>query len=325
MTEAPDALREAVLHEALIGLSALQKTLTPWLFYDEAGSHLFDQITMLPEYYLDFTRTERALFSAHADEILALAGGGQRLTLLELGAGSAGKTGILLAAAVAKQGSALYQPIDVSATALDEAAVNLTAEIHGLEVAPQVANYITEGFTLSRLPDERVLSLYIGSSIGNFSPAEATAILRNLREHLEAGDTLLLGADLAPSAHKTVAQLEAAYDDAQGVTAAFNKNILARLNREIDADFDLNGFAHRARWNPTASRMEMHLESLIAQTAHIEGKRIAFDAGETIHTENSYKFTDEAIAKLLRSAGFEPARVFHDEDKLFAVTLAVAT
>jgi len=322
MTEAPDALREAVLHEALIGLSALQKTLTPWLFYDEAGSHLFDQITTLPEYYL--TRTERALFAEHAEEILALASGGQRLTVLELGAGSAGKTGILLAAAVARQGSVLYQPIDVSATALEEAAANLVAEIPGVIVEPQVANYITEGFTLSRLPEERALSLYIGSSIGNFSPVEAMAILRNLREHLEAGDTFLLGADLAPSAHKTVAQLEAAYDDAQGVTAAFNKNVLVRLNRELEADFDLEGFAHRACWNAGASRMEMHLESLGAQTVHLDGKLFAFAEGETIHTENSYKFTDEGLARLLGGAGFEPVRVFHDEDRLFAVTLARA-
>jgi dimethylhistidine N-methyltransferase len=322
-----EAANEAVLAAALLGLTAPQKTLPPWLFYDEAGSQLFEQITALPEYYL--TRTERALFTAHADEILTLAGcdrdGGRRLTLLELGAGSAAKTGILLAAAVQQQGDVLYQPIDISASALEEAAAAISANIPGVTISPQPANYITEGFSVTRLPGERVLALYIGSSIGNFAPAEAASILRNLRAHLLPGDTLLLGTDLAPSAHKPVATLLAAYDDAAGVTAAFNKNILARLNRELDADFRLSCFTHLARWNAAASRIEMHLESRADQLVHIAGERIAFRAGETIHTENSYKFTDAMLAELLASAGFGPVRTFEDSARSFAVTLACSS
>jgi dimethylhistidine N-methyltransferase len=312
-------LHEAVLHAALTGLTTPQKTLTPWLFYDERGSQLFEQITELPEYYL--TRTERALFAAYADDIfLEMI---SCVTIAELGAGSASKTGILLQAATRFQPEILYQPIDVSPTALDEASATLIA-IPGLTIRPQVANYITDPYTITRQPNHRILALYIGSSIGNFSPAEATEILRNLRTQLLPGDALLLGVDLAPSAHKPIATLLAAYDDAAGVTAAFNKNILARLNRDLDADFDLTAFAHRARWNAPASRIEMHLESLRSQTVHIEGKRIDFAAGETIHTENSHKFTTSALSALLASANFAPTRTFQDPAQTFAVTLATA-
>ena len=318
-------LNEAVLNEALAGLTSTpQKTLPPWLFYDERGSQLFEQITTLPEYYL--TRTERALFAAHADDIFLEFV--SPVTIAELGAGTASKTGLLLHAATRFQPEVLYQPIDVSPTALDEAAATLTATIPGVTVQPQIANYITEPYTLARPEHHRILALYIGSSIGNFSPTEATSILRRLRSHLAPGDALLLGADLAPGPHKSVATLLAAYDDAAGVTAAFNKNILARLNRELDADFNLDAFAHRARWNAPCSRIEMHLESLIPQTVHIptngQPQRIDFARGETIHTENSHKFTDQALDTLLASARFTPTRTFHDPARSFAVTLARA-
>jgi dimethylhistidine N-methyltransferase len=302
-TLAPDP---AVLDAALTGLTRAPKTLPPWLFYDELGSQLFERITALPEYYL--TRTERSIFAAHAGRLLAIAAGSGRLTLVELGAGSAAKTGLLLQAAVDRQGSVLYQPIDISASALDEAAAAIAGRISGVTVTPQVANYLTQPFTLTRRPDETVLALYIGSSIGNFSPPEAAGILRNLREHLAPGDTLLLGTDLAPSAHKSVATLLAAYDDAAGVTAAFNKNILTRLNR----------------WNAAHSRIEMHLESRTSQTVQIGGERIVFRAGETIHTENSYKFSPAMLADLFASAGFTPQQTFHDPEDIFAVTLAKA-
>jgi L-histidine N-alpha-methyltransferase len=318
-TEAPSKLCETVLHEALTGLSAPQKTLPPWLFYDEAGSQLFDQITTLPEYYL--TRTERDLFSAHADDIFRALD--LPVTIAELGAGSASKTGILLQAASRFQADVLYQPIDVSPTALDEASATLIS-IPGLSIVPQVANYITEPYTIERPEDHRILALYIGSSIGNFSPMEAASILRTLRGHLQPGDALLLGTDLAPGAQKSITALLSAYDDAAGVTAAFNKNILARLNRDLDAGFDLTAFAHRARWNAACSRIEMHLESLVPQTVQIAGKRIAFARGETIHTENSYKFTSAALAELLGRADFVSERVFRDAIGSFAVTLAVA-
>jgi dimethylhistidine N-methyltransferase len=314
------AINEAVLNEALTGLSsAPQKYLSPWLFYDDAGSKLFERITDLSEYYL--TRTERGIFSAHADDIfLAL---GSAVTLAELGAGSAAKTGILLRAATRFQPRVLYQPVDISPSALDAAVESMSA-ISGVRIKPQVANYITEPFRIERLPQHKVLALYIGSSIGNFSPTEAAAILSNLRQHLQPGDALLLGTDLAPGASKSVETLVAAYDDAAGVTAAFNLNVLTRLNRELGADFDITAFAHRARWNARCSRMEMHLESLITQTAHVAGKAFAFAAGETIHTENSYKFTEASLQALLDSTGFDLTRAFTDEAQTFAVTLAAA-
>jgi len=320
MTEAPDALLEAVLREALTGLTSTPKTLSPWLFYDEHGSHLFEAITALPEYYL--TRTERAIFAKHGPVLPLLLK--EPVTIAELGAGSASKTGILLKEFVDAQSGVLYQPIDISPTALDEAAASIAEKIPGARVEPQVANYITDRYNITRLPGHRVLVLYIGSSIGNFSPAEATDILRNLRSHLEQGDTLLLGVDLAPGEHKFVETLIAAYDDEAGVTAAFNKNVLTRLNRELDADFNLGGFAHRARWNAAASRMEMHLESLAAQTVTIAGQRIEFGEGETIHTENSYKFTQASILTLLNNSGFALDVILHDDQQRFAVVLAKA-
>jgi L-histidine N-alpha-methyltransferase len=317
----PPALNEAVLDAALTGLAARgQKSLPPWLFYDEAGSQLFEQITALPEYYL--TRTERELFVAHADEIVTALG--SNVTLAELGAGSAAKTGVLLRAATRFQSNVLYQPIDISPSALDEAAASIAEHIPGVTVAPQVANYITERYSIERSRGQKVLALYIGSSIGNFSPQEAVSILSNLRHHLQPGDGLLLGTDLAPSADKSVDTLLAAYDDAAGVTAAFNLNVLTRLNRELGADFDTDAFAHRARWNQPCSRIEMHLESLAAQTVHIAGETISFAKGETIHTENSHKFTEASIAELLASAQFSAWKSYLSPTKSFAVTLAVA-
>ena len=314
------ALNDAVLAAALTGLTATQKTLPPWLFYDDDGSALFEQITTLPEYYL--TRTERALFTTHATEIVTALG--TDITLAELGAGSAAKTGILLRAAADAQPNVLYQPIDISPFALDEASASIAEHIPGVVVLPQVANYITDRYTVIRPPHHRVLALYIGSSIGNFSPTEAVAILANLRHHLAPGDALLLGTDLAPSARKTVATLLAAYDDASGTTAAFNRNILYRLNRDLAADFRPAAFAHRARWNAPESRIEMHLESLTDQVVHLAGTRIPFTCGETIHTENSYKFTEATVAALLTEARFTPTRTFTDPDHTFAVTLATA-
>ena len=304
---------------ALEGLSQIPKTLPPWLFYDEAGSQLFERITELPEYYL--TRTERDILARHADEILLESPAAK--TVVELGAGTATKTGILLRAAARLQSNVLYQPIDISASALDEARDNL--HIPGVLVRPQVANYITEPYRIERQPNHRVLALYIGSSIGNFSPAEARAILTRLRTQLEPGDSLLLGTDLAPGANKSVSTLIAAYNDAAGVTAAFNLNILTRLNRELGANFDLNCFCHQARWNAAESRIEMHLESLAPQKVRIPGQAsIHFTAGETIHTENSYKFTPDSVANLLAASGFTNPQTYTDADQLFAVTVAEA-
>ena len=319
---------EAVASEAASGLTASPRTLSPWLFYDEAGSELFEQITRLPEYYL--TRTERAIFTEHADEILELAAGKQCLTLVELGAGTATKTGILLRAAVRRQSRVVYQPIDVSETCLTEARATLESKISGVKVMPQLANYITQPITVTRPSEARVLALYIGSSIGNFSPEQAREILAKLRAQLEPGDALLLGTDLAPGEHKDEATLLAAYDDAAGVTAAFNLNILTRLNRDLDADFNVAQFAHRAVWNAEKSRIEMHLESLVQQrvavpaSAGFAALNLMFAEGETIHTENSYKFTAASVEALLRECGFSVAKTFTDARGLFAVNLARA-
>ena len=330
------SVSDAVAAAARAGLTSTPKTLAPWLFYDQTGSRLFEQITELPEYYL--TRTERAIFTAHADEIIhAAAGDASRpLTLIELGAGTATKTGILLAAAVRQQGSVgyqapvVYQPVDVSETALAAATENILANVPGVTVRSQVADYTREGLPLDRLRNTRTLALYIGSSIGNFTPLEAIDVLSNLRAQLQPGDQLLLGTDLAPGPHKSVLDLLAAYNDAAGITAAFNLNILTRLNYDLGANFSLSSFRHRARWNPLQSRIEMHLESPYPHSVHIPADsnhprlNLRFAAGETIHTENSYKFTPATIATLLASASFTPTHTWHDPNHLFAVTLATA-
>jgi L-histidine Nalpha-methyltransferase len=335
--DSTDSLRDAVLLEAINGLLtpiAEQKSLPAWLFYDERGSQLFQKITQLPEYYL--TRTEHSLLSLHSREIIAHLGA--PITLAELGAGTAYKTGLLLRAALRHQPEILYQPIDVSSSALLEAAETLGKEIPGVVFAPQVANYITEPFTITRPAGQRVVALYIGSSIGNFPPADQVSILRKLRDQLHPGDALLLGVDMAPAPaappangygnghpHKSIAALLAAYNDSAGVTAAFNRNILVRLNHDLGADFDPSRFIHRARWNAAQSRIEMHLESDGSQTVHINGHVIHFAGGETIHTENSYKFTAEALLTLLARADFTPALTFEDPAGFFSVTLAMAS
>ncbi|MEO6912039.1 MAG: L-histidine N(alpha)-methyltransferase [Edaphobacter sp.] len=330
VAEALDPIIHAVAAEARKGLTGHPRTLSPWLFYDEAGSRLFEQITELSEYYL--TRTERGIFSAHADEILQQAAGkdGQTLTLIELGAGTATKTGILLAAAVRQQGRVVYQPVDVSETALAAASENIQANFPDVTVRCQVADYTREPLPLDRLPGLRTLALYIGSSIGNFSPAQAKALLQNIRAQLLPGDKLLLGTDLGPGQHKSVATLLAAYNDAAGVTAAFNRNVLIRLNRDLGANFHPESFSHKSLWNQEHSRIEMHLASLKQQRVHIPansfgaGLTLDFAPGETIHTENSYKFTPASIEALLASADFTITRSWQDPHRLFAVTLATA-
>jgi dimethylhistidine N-methyltransferase len=332
----------AVACEARKGLTSRPKTLSPWLFYDEAGSQIFEQITTLPEYYL--TRTERDLFAAHSTEILVEMGvdarGGaasaegkqpvqlrNRLTVAELGAGTATKTGILLQALAQVQRNVLYQPIDVSVSAL-ERAQELEGSISGLSVRRRVANYVSETYQIERPRRTRVLALYIGSSIGNFAPGEARSILTRLRSQLRPGDGLLLGTDLAPGTHKSIETLCLAYDDAHGVTAAFNRNVLTRLNRELGTSFRPECFEHVAVWNAEESRMEIHLKSITTQAVTIPSNSagpsltIRFQPGETIHTENSYKFTEPGIAELVTSSGFAAARSFTDEKRLFALTLA---
>jgi dimethylhistidine N-methyltransferase len=331
----------AVACESRDGLTRQPKCLSPWLFYDEAGSNLFEQITTLPEYYL--TRTERSLFEAHSGDILRRMGAAAEtwlrenqplhlrypLTIAELGAGTATKTGILLRELARLQRRVIYQPIDVSVSALEHAR-RLESEIAGLSVQPCVANYVAEPYRIERPRRSRVLALYIGSSIGNFAPPDARSILQRLRQQLRPGDGLLLGTDAAPGPHKSIATLCAAYDDAQGVTAAFNRNILVRLNRELGANFRPENFAHVAVWNSAESRIEMHLRSITVQAVTIPANSagpalvVKFRPGETIHTENSYKFTGQRVSDLLASAGFVTAQIFKDQKELFSLTLAIA-
>jgi len=308
------------------------KRLPAWLFYDEAGSRLFDEITERPEYYL--TRTERAILAHHADAMLARAAGREaaqleslsldgigctRLRIAELGAGSADKTRLLLKAAVAQQGTVIYEPVDVSFTALEEAKDRIEFEIPGVTVMPRVEDY-TQGLDFETLAfGERRLVLYIGSSIGNFEPWEAKRVLTRVRAGLNPGDALLLGVDLK----KDEATLLSAYDDAAGVTADFNLNMLARLNRELGAEFQLDAFEHRAVWNARESRMEMHLESRVAQRVRIDAlnSEVEFAEGERIHTENSYKYQPGQAESLMASAGFEPVESWTDEQGWFGVCL----
>ncbi len=315
------AVDERMAAAVRAGLGAEPKWLPPWLFYDTAGSRLFDEITARPEYYL--TRTERGILARHADAMIAQAAAGARLRITELGAGSADKTRLLLKATVARQGTVVYEPVDVSASALDAARGRIEREIGGVEVAPQAMDYTHgngHGVELRpTLPGERRLVLYIGSSIGNFDPPEAMRLLRRLRMGLRPGDGLLLGVDLK----KDESMLLAAYDDVAGVTAEFNLNLLARLNRELGAEFYLESFEHRAVWNEAESRIELHLESRIAQKVGIAAleMEVDFAEGETIHTENSYKYMPGQAEAIMAEAGFKAAGSWKDARGWFEVCL----
>ena len=315
---APAALNDRISSAVRAGLNCHPRSLPPWLFYDEAGSRLFDQITQLPEYYL--TRTERAIFASHAPAILAQAARGARLRIAELGAGSADKTRLILAAASLQQGSVLYEPVDVSASALTLAAARITREMPAIVVAPRVMDYTLHLALDPPALDEHWLVLYIGSSIGNFEPDAALCLLTQIRTALKPGDALLLGVDMV----KDIPTLLAAYNDAAGVTAAFNRNVLVRLNRELDADFRIEAFAHRALWNATESRIEMHLESLNRQSVHLGALDLTlhFAPGERIHTENSYKYRPGQAEALLTAAGFCPEAAWTDDAVWFSVLLA---
>jgi dimethylhistidine N-methyltransferase len=305
----------AIASDVRQGLTASPKYLPAKLFYDEVGSQLFEQITELPEYYL--TRTERSILEQYAGEILSQAG--PSLTLVELGAGTASKTCILIEELLRRQSRALFYPIDVSSSALDEAIRQLGRQFPALRVSPIIADYTGGVPALSRISG-RKLVLYIGSSIGNFEPDHSIRLLRRIRQTLRSGDALLLGADFA----KSPKILLPAYDDAQGVTAAFNRNILARLNRELEADFVLDNFRHIALWNRRSSRMEIYLESLTAQTAFLPALDldVSFRPGERIHTENSYKYTEAMIESILRESGFALEQSWSDRKKWFGVHLA---
>lgn len=292
----------------IAALSRPVKSISPKWFYDEAGSDLFEQITALHEYYP--TRTEAALLATIAPELSAVIPEGA--VLVEFGSGASAKTRILLDAA--PQLSA-YVPMDISVEALDAAAHSINADYPALEVW-SVAGDFTHPIALPAQVEGRPrVGFFPGSTIGNFGPVGAEQFLREVRALLGEGASMIIGADMVKDGQTLVA----AYDDARGVTAAFNLNLLARANREIGADFELDGFSHRAVWNAAESRMEMHLVSRSAQTVHIDGRTFDFAAGETLHTENSYKFTRAGFEALAASAGWRLGRSWVSPPPEFAV------
>jgi len=300
---------------ALRGLLAEPKTLPPTLFYDEEGCRLFYRITGLPEYYL--TRTELALLSEIAPQVAATVRA--PAALVEYGASSEAKAAALLDQTDADRGAifAMYVPIDVAGTALLAMADRLAKARPGLTVLPVVADFLQPVQLPPALGRLDRLGFFPGSTIGNLDPAQARRFLAQARGTLGEGARMLVGVDL----RKDEALLIPAYDDAAGVTAAFNLNILRRLNREAHADFDLGGFAHRAVWNDAEGRIEMHLVSLRPQAVHLNGHTIRFAPGETIHTENSYKHTPDGFWAIASAAGWRAERMWTDEGRLFSLHL----
>ncbi|EIZ79092.1 hypothetical protein WSK_2279 [Novosphingobium sp. Rr 2-17] len=295
----------------LEGLSQSRKILAARFFYDDAGSALFEQITTLPEYYP--TRIETALLTRHAEEIAALAGPGR--PLVEFGAGSATKTPLLLRATGAKR----YIPVDISGDFLEEAMVPLRALLPHLKIEP-IAGDFTQPLALPVL-GEACSGFFPGSTIGNFDHRGAVDLLRAFRRMLGDDATLVIGVDT----RKDRATLEAAYDDAAGVTAAFNRNILVRINRELGGTIPIEDFDHRAVWNEVLGRVEMHLVARRSLTFRVAGRSFAMQAGETIHTENSHKYTPEEVRLLARAAGWEPLGFWTDDAAMFGVHVWTAT
>jgi L-histidine Nalpha-methyltransferase len=305
--------RREMLDEVRSGLSQPQKKLSSKYFYDGKGSRLFERITRLPEYYL--TRAEQALLDEHIPGWEAEM---RPRALVELGAGNAEKTRTVIDAMLAASGSAVYVPVDVSEDFLHETAAMLEQEYPALRVTPAVSD-ISREFRLPAVPHP-VLHAFLGSTIGNFSAGEATKLLARISGTMEAGDRLLLGADLSDKPPETI---EAAYNDAEGVTAEFNLNILSVINRELGADFRLQDFRHRAVWVPERSRIEMHLVARRGLTVRIPGMEpVRFGEGETVRTEISGKVDRPALDRMLAAAGLEVARWAVHTEARYALLLA---
>ena len=314
IADRPDAAPQtAMLRDVACGLSRPQKELLPKYFYDRRGSELFDEITRLPEYYL--TRNERGLLDCWSGPLMSTIRPG---ALVELGAGSADKTRLLLDAMVYAGSGELYVPIDVSSEFLDDAAGRLREEYPTLGIEPLVGD-IAEPLALGDdLPAPSVIA-FLGSTIGNFDPAGARRLLRNVADAMRAEDRFLLGADL----RKDPRVIEAAYNDRQGVTAEFNLNVLRVLNRELGANFDLDAFEHRAFYDRTLHRIEMHLVSADDQRVQIPGiGTVRFAGGESIRTEISCKYDRESLSSLLHSAGLRMGRWITDAAEGYALIVA---
>ncbi|HYY58686.1 MAG TPA: L-histidine N(alpha)-methyltransferase [Pyrinomonadaceae bacterium] len=315
----PVDLRATFAADVRAGLLARPPRLFPKYFYDDLGSQLFEAICLLPEYYL--TRAENEIFALYADEIVEAAPGHRRL--LEMGSGSASKTRRLVEALLKRQRELLYIPVDISPAALVTSSRVLLQSYPELRIEAYASDYYDGLAAISRQEREgRTLALFLGSNIGNFDHTEARRFLRALRGVLRNGDALLLGADL----RKEPSVLEAAYDDSLGVTSAFNLNLLARINRELDADFDPRAFKHRAVYNEEIGRIEMYLESTRAQTVRLRKleMEVEFAEGERIHTENSYKYDLEGLSGLAAETGFERARTWLDGGERFSSNLFMA-
>lgn len=299
------------LAEVLEGLSKEQKQIPSKYFYDEKGSQLFDEICELEEYYP--TRTEISIMERDIEEMVRMIG--MEALLVEYGSGSSLKTRILLENLVDMAG---YVPIDISKEHLLDSARKLQGTFPDLEILPVHADYSTEvKLPVSQKPAKRKVVYFPGSTIGNFTPDEAVLFLKRVTQITEKGGGLLIGVDMK----KDVSVLEAAYNDARGVTAEFNLNLLSRINKELDADFDVNQFEHKAIYNKEAGRIEMHLFSKIEQTVQLGAESFFFNAGESIHTENSYKYTLEEFAQISASAGLRVKKVWTDPNCYFSVQL----
>jgi dimethylhistidine N-methyltransferase len=290
------------------GLSSPRKRLPCQYFYDARGSELFEEITRLEEYYP--TRTEMGILREHARAMAEPSG--RHAVLVEFGSGSSRKTELVLAALDQPRA---YVPIDVSHAALEGARPRLKWRFPGLEILPVHASFCDPLMLPARAHAAHKLGFFPGSTIGNFDPPDAVRLLGNFARLLGPGSRLIIGVDL----DKDAKRLEAAYDDAKGVTAAFNLNLLARINRELDGDFDLSRFRHLARYDQDLERIEMHLVSRVRQTVRVLGRPFQFAAGETIHTENSYKYSVERFHALAGAAGWRPAKVWMDRARDFSV------
>lgn len=298
-----DAFRAAIVN----GLTSDRKTISSKWLYDDVGSHLFEAITELDAYYP--TRAELEILRLNRAKYARL--NGANGILLELGSGSSRKTRLLLDTFTRLSG---YMPIDISAGHLKDAAERIRRSYPDLAVIPVAADFTQPLENLPLVPDLPVLVFFPGSTIGNFEPETATELLVNIRQAIP-GATMLVGVDRP----KAVSRLITAYDDPAGVTAAFNKNLLQRANRELGAGLDLSAFRHRAVWNADQSRIEMHLESLSDQTVVLDGETVTFGKGETIHTENSHKYDEDAFAGIAETAGWQIADMDTDKDRLFSV------
>jgi L-histidine Nalpha-methyltransferase len=307
--------RERFAADVEAGLAADPKRLSCAWFYDARGSRIFEEICRLPEYYP--TRAEEEILRAHAAELVDLVPAGA--SVVELGSGSATKTRILLAELLRREGEVRYVPVDISSSMLEHSSRSLLRDYPGLSVVAVAAEY-RDGLRLVRAEVEgRRLMLWLGSNVGNLGRREAVRFLSAVRKDLQADDRFLIGIDL----RKDRQTLERAYDDAAGVTARFNLNLLARINRELGGGFDLDAFRHQATWKEDPGRVEMHLVSAREQTVAIEalGLAVPFRAGETIHTESSHKYSLDEIDALAERSGFQVEARWLDEARRFSVQL----